>query len=110
MWTWNQAEKATQMGARMAVVTTMVPGGLDADFSTTLGQGVTVPTSTFGKATCTKASAAAAASCTCVSGFTCPALTTINSAFNDVVVRMKYYLPSLPTANVIIDYENSGLG
>jgi Flp pilus assembly protein TadG len=112
MWTWNQAEKATQMGARMAVVTTMVPGGLyNADFSAALGQGVTVPTSSFGKATCTKASVAAAATCTCASGSTCPALTPINSApFNDVVTRMKYYLPSLQTANVQIDYENSGLG
>ncbi|WP_246444371.1 TadE family protein [Sphingomonas sediminicola] len=26
MWTLNQVEKATQMGARMAVVTNMVPG------------------------------------------------------------------------------------
>ena len=25
MWTWNRAEKATQMGARFAVVTDMVP-------------------------------------------------------------------------------------
>ncbi len=30
MWTLNQVEKATQMGARMAVVTNMVPGGLAA--------------------------------------------------------------------------------
>jgi len=30
MWTWNRAEKATQMGVRYAVVTDPVPEGLNA--------------------------------------------------------------------------------
>lgn len=30
MWTWNRAEKATQMGVRYAVATDMVPNGLAA--------------------------------------------------------------------------------
>src|SRR3546814_6468170 len=34
MWTWNRAEKATQMGVRFAVVADMVPGNLAAyDFA-----------------------------------------------------------------------------
>ena len=53
MWTWNQAEKATQMGARMAVVTDMVPEDLyTKDFSADLGQGQVVPTSEFSSTTC----------------------------------------------------------
>ena len=108
MYTWNEAEKATQMGARMAVVTDMVPGGLAAmDYSTTLGQGVPVPTSTFGSASCTKPSAGVTCSCT----GNCPPLTPYNgTAFDDIVTRMKVFLPELTAANVAIDYTNSGLG
>src|SRR3546814_5718143 len=39
MWTWNRAEKATQMGVRFAVVADMVPGNLDAyDFALQIGR------------------------------------------------------------------------
>ncbi|MEO6255886.1 MAG: TadE/TadG family type IV pilus assembly protein [Sphingomicrobium sp.] len=109
MWAWNGAEKATQMGARMAVVTDMIPGGLAAaDYSATLGQGKSVPITSFGAATCKKP--AAAVTCTCKTA-PCPTLTPINtSAFNGVVTRMTYFLPLLQPSNVVIDYENSGLG
>ena len=108
MYTWNEAEKATQMGARMAVVTDMVPGGLAAmDYSTSLGQGVPVPTTTFGSASCTKPSSGVTCSCT----GNCPTLTPYNgTAFDNIVTRMKVFLPDLTAANVAIDYTNSGLG
>ncbi len=110
MYTWNQAEKATQMGARMAVVTDMVPGGLyTKDWSTTLGQGVPVTTASFGEASCTKP--ASGLQCECNSGDTCPTLTPyVPEAFNAIVTRMQAFLPTLTAANVAIDYTNSGLG
>lgn len=109
MWTWNQAEKATQMGTRMAIVTDMVPGGLFAyNYATTLGQGAPIPTSAFGATTCSKPSTAV--SCTCTTS-PCPTLTPINSmAFDAIVTRMTFILPMLDASNVSIDYENSGLG
>ena len=109
IWTWNEAEKATQMGARMAVVTDMVPNGLyTQDYSATLGQGKVVPLSSFGAATCTKPGGTVTCSCKTAP---CPTLTPINTtAFNAVVTRMKYFLPLLQASNVRIDYDNSGLG
>ena len=110
MYTWNEAEKATQMGARMAVVTDMVPGGLaEMDYSTSLGQGLVVPVTSFGQASCTKPGTAV--TCTCGTGSACPTLTPINStAFDAIVTRMQAMLPGLTAANVAIDYTNSGLG
>ena len=35
MWTFNQAEKATQIGVRAAVVTNVIPTKLNDDFATT---------------------------------------------------------------------------
>lgn len=109
MWTWNQAEKATQMGVRMAIVTDMVPDGLSTfNYGTTLGQGAIIPTTSFGTATCSKPANAVSCSCTTAP---CPTLTPYKPAsFDATAQRMKYFLPSLQPSNVIIDYENSGLG
>lgn len=112
MWTWNQAEKATQMGVRMAVVTEMVPGGLySADFSTTLGQGVAVPAANFPGVTCSKTGGAVSCSYSPSCTGTCPGLTPYNgTAFNDVVARMHKFLPAVTADKVRIEYANSGLG
>jgi hypothetical protein len=109
MWTANQLEKATQMGARMAVVTNMVPGGLaNANYGLTLGQGAPIPPATFGAASCTET--AGAVSCSCVTA-PCPVLTPYDSvAFNDIVTRMRAIAPAIDAANVSIAYTNSGLG
>jgi Flp pilus assembly protein TadG len=111
MWTMNRVEKATQMGARMAAVTDMVPGGLYAkDFSETVGQGISVPTSSFGLAQCSKPSGTVTCSCdTNVGG--CPTLTPYNStAFNAIVTRMSLLAPVITEKEVTIRYANSGLG
>ena len=112
MWTWNRAEKATQMGVRYAVATDMVPAGLATySFATTGGipQGDPIPQSACGGATCT--SSGGTASCTCNSGATCPPLgTPDDAAFDNIVNRMQAFMPELPDNNVTVEYGYSGLG
>jgi len=108
MWEWNEAEKATQMGVRYAVVTDPALGGLSSySFSVSGGitQGSPVPTSSFDTATCTSASC----SCTGASGF-CSATSLNSTAFGNVVTRMASIYPQIKAANVNIDYKNVGLG
>lgn len=109
MWTLNSAEKATQIGARAAAVSTLVPGGLAAtNYSMTLGQGAAIPVTIFGAARCSKP--ANAVSCACTST-PCPTLTPINSTtFDDVVARMRSVAPTIAPDDVEITYSNSGLG
>jgi Flp pilus assembly protein TadG len=109
MYTLNQVEKATQMGARMAVVTNMVPGGLAAqNYGTALGQGAPIPTSSFGAAQCS--SSGGTVSCSCATS-PCPTLTPVNTAaFNAVADRMILIAGMLSRNNVSIRYDNSGLG
>ena len=100
MWTWNRAEKATQMGARFAVVTDMVPATLATQnfaLSNGIPGGSPVPTSAFSATTCDNVG------CTNGWGYD-PA------AFNAVVGRMQLMMPTITAANVLIDYENVGLG
>lgn len=109
MFTLNQVEKATQMGARMAVVTNMVSTGLaNQNYGATLGQGAAIPTSSFGAAQCTSSSGTV--SCSCVTS-PCPTLTPIDTAaFNQVADRMILMAGYLNRSNVTIRYDNSGLG
>lgn len=114
MWTWNEAEKATQMGVRFAVVTDPVPSGLAGyDFvgSNGLTQGDVIPTSAYGTMTCS--STAGTVSCSCTSG-TCPWGTTAasgnSSPFTLIYNRMHLFLPQLTANNVKVLYKPSGLG
>ena len=108
LWEVNELEKATQIGARMAVVTDMVPGGLaSANYGLTLGQGASIPASSFGEAECEKPSGTV--TCTC-SVTPCPTLTPVNdTAFDAIVTRMAQIAP-IAASNVRITYTNSGLG
>ncbi len=109
-WNINRAEKATQVGARHAVVTDMVASGLaNYKFATTGGipQGTTVPQSAFPGMTCT--GTATTATCTCTAACTFP--TTANGiAFGNIVGRMKGIMNTIEPANVRVDYDWSGLG
>ena len=116
MWTWNRAEKATQMGVRYAVATDMIPNGL-ASYSFVvsggLSQGDAIPESSFGGASCYLN--AGAVQCDCKSGATCPATLVSDSAnaltaFNNVVARMQLVSSQITAASVQIDYDYSGLG
>lgn len=107
MWEWNKAEKATQAGVRVAVVTDLVPSALTAYKFTGVTQGAPVPTSEFPGVYCTGTSSAA--TCTCKA--TCAFATTAQSAaFNRIVTRMSQIDPRISHANVRIDYDNSGIG
>jgi Flp pilus assembly protein TadG len=111
MWEFNRAEKATQAGARMAVVTEVVAEGLaTTNFvgktfgGVTLTQGDRIPASALPTVTCTNTT------CTC-SG--CPAGipgTYDSAAFAAVVQRMQYMMPAVQASNVTIEYRGSGLG
>ncbi len=107
IWTYNQAEKATQMGARMAIVTDYVAPGIGSSYVSVGGltQGDVIPPAQFGKITCDTVNG-----CVCTTA-PCPAVGTLNNtAFNNIVTRMKFFLPTLTAANVTIEYSSSGLG
>lgn len=115
MWTWNHAEKATQMGVRYAVATDMIPNGLAAHsfVGGAITQGDAIPESAFGGASC--AINAGAVSCSCNTGATCPSPLVSDSAnaltaFNNIVARMQQFMPQITAASVQVDYEYSGLG
>lgn len=116
MWTWNQAEKATQMGARYAVSTNMVPTALQGySFAVSGGiaQGDPIPQSAFGGVKCTYGSGKATCTCntgTCGPGTLVSNQTAANTAFNNIVDRMRLMLPQITANNVQIDYDFSGLG
>lgn len=115
MWTYNQAEKATQMGARFAVVGNAVtPAMYDSYLGVSgLTQGDVVPASAFGKVTCTGSGSGTAISATCVCSTTpCPSgvTTTTAAAFQNIVARMQLFLPLLAASNVTVEYSSSGLG
>lgn len=100
MWTWNQAEKATQMGVRFAVVTDFVPSTLATrDFALNNGVpgGDPVPTSAFSSTLCQSGS--------CDGGWGYNA-----AAFTNIVARMRAIMPQITAANVTVTYENVGLG
>ena len=108
LWQFNQAEKATQMGARYAVVTDPVLNGLYSySFAVSGGvaQGTAVPTTSFDSATCNNAT------CSCAPGGGFCSTTSRNAtAFANIVARMKMMYPTLTASNVQVNYRNVGLG
>lgn len=107
MWEMNQAEKATQLGARFAVVTNPVSNGIvTADYANaSLDAGELIPADRLGELKCTSAG------CTCVS--TCPEVTdmSVNSAaFTAIVARMQAFKPDITAAKVDVTYRGSGFG
>ena len=114
MWQVNQAEKATQAGARAAASTSMIPAGLiDYSFSVTNGvaQGAAVPATEFPGINCTGVSASTAPNCTWVTNPRLNISPNANLAsFNRVLSRMRVFMPELQPQNVTVSYLNSGLG
>jgi hypothetical protein len=107
MWEVNQAEKATQYGARMAVVTdVLAPGMASASYVGVGGltQGDVIPASALGEVTCDSTG------CTCTTN-PCPTLGTTNSAaFTAIVARMQTMKPDITASNVSVTYRGAGLG
>ena len=112
MWEYNRAEKATQAGARMAVVTNVVDGGLitpnyvgNTYSGNTLTQGDRIPAGALGQVSCT------GGACTCTAPCPTGVPGTFNTAsFNAIVQRMQYMMPEIQASNVVVEYRGSGLG
>lgn len=104
MWTVNRAEKAAQMGVRMAVVTDYISSAIGASYigacSTPLGQGDPIPASCFSTITCSKSGGTVS----CTNG------TANATAFNRVLIRARRYMPELQDGNLQVIYSPSGLG
>ncbi len=104
MWTINRAEKAAQMGVRMAVVTDYVSSSIGDSYigqcATPLAAGDTIPASCFSTITCSRTGTNA----TCTDG------TADTDAFNVVLNRVQAFMPEVQPSNVQIIYSPSGLG
>jgi hypothetical protein len=111
LWEINKAEKATQVGARVAVVTDVLSSGLAGQDYIGVGgltQGDIIPASALGKLTCTSAGCCVPAS-QCAGTY--PAVGTFNTAnFNRIVQRMQYMKSNIAASNVKVSYQGSGLG
>lgn len=137
MWTVNRLEKAVQMGTRTAVVTGVVPTGLNSwDFTTSgvecpgvdssgnptsgpIDPGSTICAEALGTITCTRASAGTDVNCTCTAtaagSGSCPSnLGTPNAEatdrFSRIVSRMRVVDRGLADDEVRISYSGSGVG
>ena len=103
MWYVSQAEKATQIGARWAVVTDMIPSDL-YDYSFAIDgevpQGAVVPKDKFPGVKCK------AAGCDSFDSDK----TKSKAAFAALVDRMNDIYGGIGSANVEVDYDWSGLG
>lgn len=111
-WEFNKAEKATQRGARWAIVTDLVPSDLASySFAVSGGipQGTVVPRTNFNGISCQ--SSGSAVTCACPSGAPCAFGTTADAdAFADIVTRMQTVKRDIAAENVVVDYLWSGLG
>jgi len=113
MYEYNEAEKATQVGARVAVVTNVLSTGLrDENYAgqvvggTAIAAGGRIPAGALGSLKCTDTG------CTCETS-PCPSdLGTFDSdTFNNVLVaRMQQMYPAIRPENVIVRYSGSGFG
>jgi len=117
IWEYNRAEKATQAGARVAVVTQIIPQGV-ANFKyvgqtvggVTYTQGDPLSTTALGTVTCQQSSGTLSCSCVNTSGY-CPSLGTTNTAgFDAIVTRMRAMYPRVSSSRVIVEYRGSGVG
>ncbi len=107
LWEYNRAEKATQVGARMAVVTNVVSTGLrDNDYIGVDGltPGQKIPASALGTIVCNSDG------CTCTGACTGIGTGQDAAAFSNVVDRMQDIKPDIAAANVELVYRGSGLG
>lgn len=107
LWEVNKAEKATQVGARVAIVTDVISMGLgDQDYVGVGGltQGDLIPVGALDPLVCTRAS--------CVCTGACPDVfdTTDAAAFDRVVQRMQFMKPDISADDVTVTYRGSGLG
>ena len=107
-WEFNSAKAATRAGARLAVVSLMLPTYLQSynaltSCASVTGNGQTVPASCVPTFTCSGAT------------LTCPNAGGLNTAmdtttFTKILNQMKAYYPRVAAANVVVEYKHVGLG
>ena len=115
LWEFNRAEKATQMGARYAIVTDVIPAALvSQNYVGTpycIVNGVTQnctpgdlinDSAALGTLTCTSAS------CTCTGN--CPSATIPTASFEKLRDRMRLMKPNINSNNIRVIFRGSGLG
>ncbi len=105
-WEYNKAEKATQIGARFAVVTNPVAPALATYDFTGGGQnaGDPIPAASFGVLRC------ASTGCTCQTN-PCPAgVGAVGGSWTQLVARMRQIDPAIQDTNVQVEYRGSGVG
>lgn len=115
MWTWNQAEKATQMGVRFAVATDPVASdmaGYSFVRSGSLGQGDAIPPDAYGTMKCYDDPSSQSIDIKCDSCTpACPwGQTADATAYTRIFDRMRLFMPTLKSKNIEILYKSSGLG
>ena len=114
----NRGEKATQIGARWAVVTDplapelastsyvgfVTPGGV------TVNQGDRIPADALGLVECTQ-DGCKCDPAPCPTGLTdTRAAYADPAAFNNLLARMQEIMPQIEAADLIVEYRGSGLG
>ena len=111
-WSLNQVEKATQIGARHAVVTDYVASGFNsADFADACGGALNVGdridcADAFPPVTCDNSG------CSCAGG-DCGAVDAgayDSAAFQAILQRMRRITPAIGADNLSVTYSPSGLG
>ena len=114
-WQLNQLEKAAQSAVRLAVVTDIVPQGLNAydTVGLTCADGTVLEVSdricaeALGTVTC---DGAGGINCSCTKG-PCPPLGSVNTAaFDRIVARIRRSAPMVTPQNVTLTYAGSGIG
>lgn len=104
---FNRGEKASQIGARVAVVTNPLVSELStySFVSSTLIQGDRIPRDALGTITCTSTS------CTCTTTPCLGGTTTLDTAAFDVVAdRIQQIWPEVTDEDISVEYTGSGLG
>jgi Flp pilus assembly protein TadG len=100
LWAWNTAGKATQLGARLAVVENFAAQGLQnydgvADAG---GNGLSVPISAISPnpVVCTSSG--------------CNGYGPLDASFTTIATRMQNVYSAIQPTNVVIEYQHIGLG
>lgn len=109
-WNLNQAEKATQVGARYAAVTDPIASDiLTASYvnvnvgGTVVTQGDRIPAAALGELRCISTG------CTCAAN-PCPGTTFNATAFANLLARMQNVFPQIAAEDLEVTYSGSGLG
>src|SRR5690606_26443105 len=112
MWAINRSQKAVQAGARHAIVTDIVPGGLqDYTFVTaTNPPGSPVPISAFGSITCEASGGTPGRSSAPNPRGSAMVRPTNAPASTAIADRLRSFYPELVNDEVRIRYEGVGLG